>query len=264
MNDSSLRILTTWEAQKIFGILGPTIDAAIERGDLVATKIKKGNRDCYVFTLLAFLEFLLSSRAGKHQLQAVILPLAAITPDPAFQTRAKVRFEVVKEYAELLESGAVFPPIVTVRLGSHLVVTDGYHRLEAHRIAGRTEIAVFILEHCSEAEAIALSVKSNRTNGLPRSKSDKKKLLTFMLTRPEYANMSTRDLATQCGLSHMTVSRFRSRLVRAHDTPKEKLDSTGTPPWIVGKIRQLISLLRITHPEIAGLIDQQLNRIEQK
>ncbi len=48
--------------------------------------------------------------------------------------------QIDAEYAEAYRAGAQFPPVIVFYDGEHYWLADGYHRVEAARLAGRTEI----------------------------------------------------------------------------------------------------------------------------
>ena len=68
------------------------------------------------------------------------LPIEEITIDAGTQARAVIDEAIVDEYADQLTEGATFPPVTVFQDGSTTYLADGFHRLEAHRRAGRSEI----------------------------------------------------------------------------------------------------------------------------
>lgn len=77
--------------------------------------------------------------------KATVTPLDEIKWEPKIYPRGKWETSTVARYAEALDVGDVFPPIVIEdnpddpKADGRLL--DGKHRLEAHRKAGRTEIS---------------------------------------------------------------------------------------------------------------------------
>jgi hypothetical protein len=60
--------------------------------------------------------------------------------------RVKLDRKKVTRYRQALRRGDTFLPIDVVRLGpGRYEVSDGYHRLHAHRLEGRTTIAIRVL-----------------------------------------------------------------------------------------------------------------------
>ena len=195
---TTVRTITSWEAQTSTGIPAPAIVAWISNGHLPAEKSMKGEREIYRFTLLALAQHLLTPEAGKHQFPTVMVPVGDITLDPTYQLRAKTQLSLVREYSQLITAGKKMPPIQLVRLPAdkgkpaRLIITDGWHRYYAHQHAGATNIPAQIIEYCGEAEAFALALAANGSHGLRRSKADNRHMIEAKLARPEYAALSYR------------------------------------------------------------------------
>jgi DNA modification methylase len=69
-----------------------------------------------------------------------MFPVDSITWDPAVYPRAKWATSTIERYAEALDAGSQFPPIVLEEGTNRLL--DGKHRLEAYKKVGRTEIPI--------------------------------------------------------------------------------------------------------------------------
>ncbi len=265
--NQNLAKVTTWEAQQQTGIPAATMVAWIHGGHLAAELEKKGERDVYVFAMLTLQLFLLSEKAGKHQRLPQEVPISDVCLDPEYQLRAATKLRVIGEYRQLMDAGVVLPPVTLVRLfgtgdSSRLVLVDGYHRYHAHCALGLSHIQAKIVECCGTQEAFALALMANRDHGLQRSEADKRHVVKAMLSRPEYAALSVRDLASVCGVSHMTISRYRRRLggTRHATQPSTIRTEPGTPSWIAAQIGQLAAMLRVTNPEASQSLVEVLKR----
>ena len=78
------------------------------------------------------------------------LPIEEITIDAGTQARAVIEEAIVDEYADQLTEGATFPPVTVFQDGSTTYLADGFHRLEAHRRAGRGEIEAGLLRRAED------------------------------------------------------------------------------------------------------------------
>lgn len=266
---TTVRTITSWEAQTITGIPAPAIVFWIQNGHLPAKKTMKGEREVYVFDPVDLILLLLSPAAGKHQIPVTEVPLADIALDPTYQLRAKTKLSVVREYTQLVAAGPVLPSVQLVRIpaggngSSRLVLTDGWHRYYAHQHAGLTHIRAQIVDHWGEAEAFALALRANSSHGLARTEADKRQLVTAMLARPEYATMTSRKLVAICGVSHNTICRYRRRTQQpqAQAQPVAEEQDPGTPRWIASQIAELATKLRVTHPDIAESVTAQVSKL---
>lgn len=132
--------------------------------------------------------------------------------DRNYQTRFTLNEEVVKEYAEAMENGEIFPPVSVV--GNRL--TDGYHRVAAAEMLGKKEIEAEIIEG-DEKAALRSALSANLKHGLRRTNEDKRQALLlawenrdklFDDPRGENGYPSVRQLSEITGVSIDTSRRF--------------------------------------------------------
>jgi hypothetical protein len=132
----------------------------------------------------------------------------------------------VAEYAAVLVEGGVFPPIVVFFDGEFHWLADGFHRLEAHKKVGNTEIDADVRQG-TQRDAILHSVGANATHGLRRSTEDKQNAIRTILLDAEWRQFSDRDIAKRCGVDHKTVGRMRS-VVGISSTERKFTTKHGT------------------------------------
>jgi hypothetical protein len=97
-----------------------------------------------------------------------------IHSDPRFQPRVKgVSDALVNKYAWDMRRGDTFPPILVGRVANVLYVLDGFHRLEAARAAGLSEISIRVAS-MREDTAVWVAVEANAIHGLNLTRSDKR------------------------------------------------------------------------------------------
>jgi hypothetical protein len=149
--------------------------------------------------------------------------LDTLTLDAELQCRAKgTNKATVAEYAEALRAGAVFPAIVVFRDAKGAVLlADGWHRVEAAREAGLTELPADIREG-GRKEALLFSAASNATHGLRRTNSDKRRAVMLVLAAcPRWAD---RRIAEACGVGNKFVGDVRREVCPEHSSEREGLD----------------------------------------
>jgi hypothetical protein len=139
------------------------------------------------------------------------LNLDKIKIDGGTQSRAKIDQDVVAEYADLIKSGTVFPPITVFYDGVDYILADGFHRYFANRKAGTPNIEVQLHEGTLR-DAILFSFSANHSHGLRRTIADKRKAVTAMLEDIEWQDWSDREIAKHCNVSPMLVGTIRKEL----------------------------------------------------
>ncbi|MGJ2639734.1 ParB N-terminal domain-containing protein, partial [Salmonella enterica subsp. enterica serovar Paratyphi A] len=138
------------------------------------------------------------------------LALALIQIDGGTQSRANVNDQVVNEYAEAIQAGATFPPIVVFYDGKKHWLADGFHRFHAYRKLGREKVAADIRQG-TRRDAILHSVGANETHGLRRTRDDKRRAVETLLNDAEWWNWSDGEIAKRCAVSREYVNRIRPK-----------------------------------------------------
>jgi hypothetical protein len=159
------------------------------------------------------------------------IPVAAIERDPAIQQRvAGTSTEVVEEYAQAMRDGDVFPPPVvfsTDGLAYHL--GDGFHRVEAYRLAHPDAHDIACDVHPGDHDdAFLFACGANGSHGLPRSNSDKRKAVLALLSSEKWAHWSDREIARRCRVSPPFVSKLRDEHLAS--LPDGAEDHAASPP----------------------------------
>lgn len=144
--------------------------------------------------------------------EIITVPLATIRTDGGTQARAGLDARTVAEYVEALTGGASFPPVDLVRDGAELWLADGFHRVEAHRQAGRETIAARVTVGTLR-DAVLAACGANAAHGLRRSNADKRRAVLRLLEDPEWSRWSDREIARRCGVTHPFVANLRRELV---------------------------------------------------
>jgi len=150
---------------------------------------------------------------------SVEIDVTAIQGDAGAQMRVRTSDAVVAEYAEAINAGAVFPPIVVFHNGGNYWLADGFHRLAAQAKLGYETIPVDVRKG-GRRDAIQYSLGANETHGLRRTREDKQRAVATALADPEWSALSDRDIAQLCGVSHTMVSRVRKGGAPEVERPK--------------------------------------------
>jgi hypothetical protein len=137
-----------------------------------------------------------------------ILLVTEILTDPSLQVRP-VNRTVVKEYSTVVDK---LPPITVRDSGkSEYTLLDGFHRLEAHKLAGQQSIKAEVLT-CSLVKAIQYIASCDTTVGLRRTLADRTRALDLLLKGGLVEDWSDRRIASHCGVSPTTVGKRRKAL----------------------------------------------------
>lgn len=140
------------------------------------------------------------------------LSLSVIRTSGETCSRAGLSSTTIAEYAQALQEGCVFPPIVVFREESGLYwLADGFHRLEAARCLGFREIEVD-LKLGTLRDAILYAVGCNAEHGLRRSLADKRHVVSMLLSDLEWRQWSDREIARLTKTTHPFVAKIRKNL----------------------------------------------------
>lgn len=138
-----------------------------------------------------------------------VVQIDNIIMDSTTQARAMNGAQVY-DYAELMQDGTVFPPVVIFRDsdGNHWLA-DGFHRVAAAKEAGLKELQAEIHEG-SQRDAILYSLgPANNSHGMALTRLERRERVVKLLQDPEWSQWSDREIARHCGVSHPTVAQIR-------------------------------------------------------
>jgi ParB-like nuclease domain len=104
-------------------------------------------------------------------------PLSKIDFNTSLQNQARLSSplneDVVQNYAEAIEGGAVFPPCVGYMKGSKLVFIDGNHRGQAYLLLGAETMPVYVLKNANTDVILKMTYEANATHGVPNSPEER-------------------------------------------------------------------------------------------
>ena len=124
------------------------------------------------------------------------------------QPRAATDEATVAGYAEDIEAGGTFPPVVVFHDGRDYFLADGFHRLLAWKRAEYTHIWADV-QSGGRDEAAWFGAGANIENGLRRTNADKRRAVERALhLKPD---LSDRAIAKHCGVNDKTVASERAK-----------------------------------------------------
>jgi hypothetical protein len=152
------------------------------------------------------------------------LPLTSICTDPSSQGRVKIHSQIVREYAGAMkrqrEEGTWrFPPIIlfseaTTSLpngdGRVYWIGDGFHRVLTAKEAGLEEILAEVRAG-NQRDALLYSLSANNAHGLPKTRADKRKAVSLLLSDAQWSRWSDVEIARHCQVSNRFVGTMRHR-----------------------------------------------------
>jgi len=122
------------------------------------------------------------------------------------QTRVATNDQAIIAYAEAMQEGAEFPPIVVYFDGAQYWLADGFHRYLAAKRNGLEALAADIHEG-GRTDALLHALGANANNGLFRSVDDKRNAVEIALE--EWWDKSNRQIADICNVSSGLVGKAR-------------------------------------------------------
>lgn len=163
-----------------------------------------------------------------------LVPLGTLILDREVQSRANGTVKAtVERYAQAMKMGEEFPPIDVfeeTQEGPTATllhwVGDGFHRVEAARKAGKTEILAKIHKG-GKREAILRSIGSNDKHGLRRTNADRRRAVEMLLRDPEWAQRSDNWIYKVTGSGHHLIRQVRASL--GLPRPEKVLGQHGRP-----------------------------------
>ena len=144
---------------------------------------------------------------------AETVAIANIIADPRCQSRTGLDTALVHEYAEAIKDGAALPPLSTIRAEEGYYLYDGFHRLEAYRLADVGQVAV---EHNDGDiwDAIERSCAVNAEHGKRRSSEDTKRSVEKCLEVMAHRGVSpsSYNVAEKCAISKSHAHRIMQKV----------------------------------------------------
>jgi len=154
------------------------------------------------------------------------------------QTRVAVDDAALADYADAMRDGARFPPVTVYEdADGTLYLADGYHRVGAAKIAGKSLILAEVTRG-TFADALKFALGANANHGLRRTNADKRHALEMAwenrraLFGRDDADPSAEILADVCGVTSRFVKSFLAEFQPVNDSLVEntKTSQNKLPP----------------------------------
>ncbi len=153
--------------------------------------------------------------------------------DGGAQMREEMKPDVVRDYADDMAAGAIFPPVVVYHDGSSYWLADGFHRVAAARKIERETFDAEVREG-GDRDAILHGIGSNASHGLRRTQADKRRAVERLLRDEEWSKWSDRKIAKLAKVDHKTVGKVRRDLLGGEfptpDQPNGEIPRTHAKP----------------------------------
>jgi hypothetical protein len=187
------------------------------------------------------------------------LNLLTIKIDGGTQARVSLNQDVVKEYAESMREGDVFPPVTVFFDGSDYWLADGFHRYFATKNNAFTSIEAEVKNGTLE-DAILFAFSANGKRGLSMTAEDIRNIIYAMLRHPEWSKWTNTAIAKHIGVSSMTVGRVKATMEKKDDesTIKKFIDKSGKESTV--DTSKLATKQKISKPDVTTAP----NELEQK
>lgn len=140
-----------------------------------------------------------------------VLDISIVRTDGGTQSRKNIDPKWVKDYAESMKEGAVFPPPVTFFDGTEYWLGDGFHRVAAMKSNGLTKAEFEVIEG-TVRQAKLYSIRVNNFHGRNMTFDEKRNNIIWMLKDEEYGQWSDEKIAQEGGVNRITVFRIRKKL----------------------------------------------------
>jgi ParB-like nuclease domain len=142
-----------------------------------------------------------------------MLPIDSLKVDePELRIRVANDSEHLGDLIEAYRDGLPVPPVIVVHDGSIYRVVDGFYRVKAATIAGRTEIAAEVRQGSRRAAILAACGMNAEQLGLPRSRVDKRRAVELLLADEEWRSWSDGEVAKACAVSGPFVAKIRKEV----------------------------------------------------
>ena len=130
--------------------------------------------------------------------------------DLSLQTRAGTDADTIRTYAEAMADGAQFPDVTVFTDGTRYWLADGFHRVMAAKVNGRSAISADVRKGTAD-DAVVFGGTANNKQGKRPTRADVQHFLEMVWERREAIFGGTPtggNLAEKCGVSRATGDRF--------------------------------------------------------
>ncbi len=154
--------------------------------------------------------------------------LKYIVIDHSIQSRVTMDMNVAQEFSDAMLRGAIFPPVDVFEIGGTYLMADGFHRYEATKHAGKSDI-LCIVHQGDRRDAVIFSAGCNQQFSVKRTPADIHKAICMLLEDNEWFHRNDAQIAHHVGCSGQTVWRIRAEFCKEteQEAPTEFADTLG-------------------------------------
>jgi hypothetical protein len=134
--------------------------------------------------------------------------IARLRLDGGTQMRVHLSAAAVDAYTAAMTSGVLLPPVDVFSDGGTLWLADGFHRVDAARLAGVTFITA-VIHPGTQRDAVLFAAAANHQHGVQRTPQDKRLAVRTLLDDPEWSKWADKEIARRCGVSGVFVGDVR-------------------------------------------------------
>lgn len=182
--------------------------------------------------------------------------LSDITVDAdLFQIREMMNEDAIADHITQIAEGITFPAVQIVNIEGDLVLADGFHRYEALKRSGASQVSALVYEG-NRALAIQIAMRSNSAHGVRLGPGDKRRA-AIMYANAVGPGVNKRQLASDLCVSHRTVQRWLA------DSPAQVQEETQPAGYATPPTRgEAASVLRDDDP-VSAQRARTLEKLEQ-
>jgi hypothetical protein len=189
---------------------------------------------------------------------STLIDIKRIRVDGATQMRVRKHDEAIEEYTEAYIEDKKLPPVQLVYDGTNHWLWDGFHRVDAAKLAGKKAINADI-QRGTLRDARALAAGANAENGLRRSTDDKINAIKQLCQDGEFAFESNREIARLCKVSTGFVTKHRGGTVDEVTPGAPAMNGSVTSVHVDKRNKKVAAgAVRVTKPAVKSLGDVSL------
>mgnify|MGYP000551384482 CR=1 FL=1 len=153
--------------------------------------------------------------------EAFPLPMNKIRVDESVQARGETSEAVIKEYAEAMDRGDQFPPIVVYidEATGEGIIADGFHRYYAQMRTKPNDPILCEQRLGTIDDARWTAITANKDHGFPRTNEQKRHAVRMAILHPKARHMSRREIARHVGVSNRFAGDIWADMTRNDEIP---------------------------------------------
>ncbi len=143
-----------------------------------------------------------------------LFKLEELTMDKKYYPRISTSWRIAYVYSEAMKTGAKFPPIVVAKWQNKNIVVDGWHRVQATKLAKKDYIDAVIIHIKDEKDLWLHAIRYNADHGKPYTVQEKVRLIDKM----QKLGFPDKEISLTLGIQLAKLNPLRdSRTVFTHD-----------------------------------------------